>query len=73
MAAVILQEDKEQYLAPSEQVYGQKVHTSVLDEDAMDMDSPTVEPGIMKTNQGFDDSNSMTSGALASSRDKMTG
>jgi len=43
MSAVVLHEDKEHYLS-AEQVYGEDVRTAVLDEDAMELETPLVEP-----------------------------
>ena len=42
-SAIVLHEDKEHYPS-AEQVYGQDVRTAVLDEDAMELDTPLVEP-----------------------------
>ena len=48
MNAIVLHEDKEHYLS-AEQTFGEGVRTAVLDEDAMDLDTPIVEPVITKT------------------------
>jgi U5 small nuclear ribonucleoprotein component len=48
--AIVLHEDKEHYPS-AEQVYGEDVRTAVLDEDAMELDTPLVEPVITKTHQ----------------------
>jgi len=47
MSAVVLHEDKEHYLS-AEQVYGEDVRTAVLDEDAMELETPLVEPVIRR-------------------------
>jgi 116 kDa U5 small nuclear ribonucleoprotein component len=44
---IVLHEDKEHYLS-AEQVYGEEVKAVVLDEDAMDLDTPIVEPVTRK-------------------------
>lgn len=49
MGAVVLHEDKVHYPSAGE-VYGEEVRTAVLDEDAMDLDVPLVEPVSTKTN-----------------------
>jgi U5 small nuclear ribonucleoprotein component len=41
--AVVLHEDKEHYES-AEQIYGEDVRTAVLDEDAMELETPIVEP-----------------------------
>jgi len=46
--AIVLHEDKEHYES-AEQVYGKDVNTVVLDEDAMDIDTPIMEPVIVKS------------------------
>ena len=46
--AIILHEDKIHYPS-AEEVYGDGVRTAVLDEDAMDLDEPIVEPVKKKT------------------------
>lgn len=46
--AIILHEDKVHYPS-AEEVYGDDVRTAVLDEDAMDLDEPIVEPVTKKT------------------------
>mmetsp|Transcript_18743 Transcript_18743/g.46413 ORF Transcript_18743/g.46413 Transcript_18743/m.46413 type:complete len:1029 (+) Transcript_18743:77-3163(+) len=46
--AIVLHEDKEHYLS-AEQTYGEGVRTAVLDEDAMDLDTPIVEPVVTKS------------------------
>lgn len=43
MNAVVLHEDKEHYQS-AEQVFGEDVRTAVLDEDAMELETPLVEP-----------------------------
>lgn len=43
MNAIVLHEDKTHYPEAS-QVYGEDVRTAVLDEDAMDLETPIVEP-----------------------------
>lgn len=48
--AIVLHEDKEHYMS-AEQVYGNDVTVAVLDEDAMDLDQPIVEPVLIKTHQ----------------------
>jgi U5 small nuclear ribonucleoprotein component len=48
MNAIVLHEDKDHYLS-AEQTYGEGVRTAVLDEDAMDLDTPIVEPVVIKT------------------------
>ena len=48
MNAIVLHEDKEHYLS-AEQTFGEGVRTAVLDEDAMDLDTPIVEPVTTKT------------------------
>ena len=48
MSAIVLHEDKEHYPS-AEQVYGEDVRTAVLDEDAMDLETPIVEPVSTKT------------------------
>ena len=50
MSAVVLHEDKEHYLS-AEQVYGEDVRTAVLDEDAMELETPLVEPVKTKTDR----------------------
>jgi len=50
MGAIVLHEDKVHYPSASE-VYGEEVRTAVLDEDAMDLDVPLVEPVSTKTNR----------------------
>ena len=47
-SAIVLHEDKEHYPSAGE-VYGPGVTTAVLDEDAMDLDVPIVEPLRTKT------------------------
>jgi len=47
-SAIVLHEDKEHYPS-AEEVYGEGVRTAVLDEDAMDLDEPIVEPVVKKT------------------------
>uniref|UniRef100_A0A6V2JL03 Tr-type G domain-containing protein n=1 Tax=Ditylum brightwellii TaxID=49249 RepID=A0A6V2JL03_9STRA len=46
--AIVLHEDKVHYPSASE-VYGEGVRTAVLDEDAMDIDVPIIEPPKTKT------------------------
>ena len=46
--AIVLHEDKEHYES-AEQVYGKDVNTVVLDEDAMDIDTPIMEPVVVKS------------------------
>jgi U5 small nuclear ribonucleoprotein component len=48
MNAIVLHEDKEHYPS-ADQVYGEGVRTAVLDEDAMDLDTPLVEPIVTKS------------------------
>mmetsp|Transcript_5060 Transcript_5060/g.7322 ORF Transcript_5060/g.7322 Transcript_5060/m.7322 type:complete len:1028 (-) Transcript_5060:256-3339(-) len=48
--AIVLHEDKVHYPSAQE-VYGEEVRTAVLDEDAMDLDAPLVEPVATKTNR----------------------
>ena len=43
MSAIVLHEDKEHYPS-AEQVFGEEVRTAVLDEDAMEIETPLVEP-----------------------------
>jgi U5 small nuclear ribonucleoprotein component len=50
MQAIVLHEDKVHYPSATE-VYGDEVRTAVLDEDAMDLDVPLVEPVSTKTNR----------------------
>ena len=50
MTAVVLHEDKEHYLS-AEQVYGEEVRTAVLDEDAMELETPLVEPVKTKSDR----------------------
>jgi U5 small nuclear ribonucleoprotein component len=50
MNAIVLHEDKEHY-ASAEQTFGEGVRTAVLDEDAMDLDTPIVEPVVTKSNK----------------------
>jgi U5 small nuclear ribonucleoprotein component len=50
--AIVLHEDKVHYPSAS-QVYGEEVRTAVLDEDAMDLDVPLVEPVSTKTNRAL--------------------
>jgi len=50
MSAVVLHEDKEHYLS-AEQVYGEEVRTAVLDEDAMELETPLVEPVKTKSDR----------------------
>ncbi|GAX10690.1 116 kDa U5 small nuclear ribonucleoprotein component [Fistulifera solaris] len=45
--AIVLHEDKEHY-ASAEQVYGEEVRTAVLDEDAMDIETPIMEAETKK-------------------------
>lgn len=46
--AIVLHEDKVHYPS-AEEVYGEGVRTAVLDEDAMDLEEPIVEPARKKT------------------------
>jgi U5 small nuclear ribonucleoprotein component len=48
MNAIVLHEDKEHYPS-AEQTFGEGVRTAVLDEDAMDLDTPIVEPVMTKS------------------------
>lgn len=48
--AIVLHEDKTHYPSAQE-VYGEDVRTAVLDEDAMDLDVPLVEPVATKSNR----------------------
>lgn len=50
LQAIVLHEDKVHYPSALE-VYGEDVRTAVLDEDAMDLDVPLVEPISTKTNR----------------------
>ena len=50
MNAVVLHEDKEHYMS-AEQVYGEEVRTAVLDEDAMELETPLVEPVKTKSDR----------------------
>eukprot|EP00538_Stauroneis_constricta_P000158 CAMPEP_0119551688 /NCGR_PEP_ID=MMETSP1352-20130426/4873_1 /TAXON_ID=265584 /ORGANISM="Stauroneis constricta, Strain CCMP1120" /LENGTH=1046 /DNA_ID=CAMNT_0007597789 /DNA_START=65 /DNA_END=3205 /DNA_ORIENTATION=+ len=50
MNSIVLHEDKEHYPSAGE-VYGEDVRTAVLDEDAMDLETPLVEPVVNKTNR----------------------
>ena len=50
MNAIVLHEDKEHYLSAKE-TYGEEVRTAVLDEDAMDLETPIVEPVSNKTHR----------------------
>mmetsp|Transcript_23789 Transcript_23789/g.56006 ORF Transcript_23789/g.56006 Transcript_23789/m.56006 type:complete len:1115 (+) Transcript_23789:129-3473(+) len=54
--AIVLHEDKEHY-ASAEDTFGEGVRTAVLDEDAMDLDQPIVEPVVTKSHHvaGLDD------------------
>lgn len=54
---IVLHEDKEHYMS-AEQVYGEDVKAIVLDEDAMDLDTPIVEPNITKHHTTFTSSSS---------------
>ena len=47
-SAIVLHEDKVHYPS-AEEVYGEGVRTAVLDEDAMDLENPIVEPVVKKT------------------------
>ena len=53
MNAIVLHEDKEHYLS-AEQTFGEQVRTAVLDEDAMDLETPLVEPVVTKTHKVAD-------------------
>ena len=57
---IVLHEDKEHYMS-AEQVYGEDVKAIVLDEDAMDLDTPIVEPVITKQHTTFTSSSSSSS------------
>ena len=46
--AIVLHEDKEHYPS-AEDTFGEGVRTAVLDEDAMDLDQPIVEPVVTKS------------------------
>eukprot|EP00536_Pseudo-nitzschia_multiseries_P003556 jgi/Psemu1/323067/estExt_fgenesh1_pg.C_560008 len=46
--AIVLHEDKDHY-ASAEDTFGEGVRTAVLDEDAMDLDQPIVEPVVTKS------------------------
>ena len=46
--AIVLHEDKEHYPS-AEETFGEGVRTAVLDEDAMDLDQPIVEPVVIKS------------------------
>lgn len=46
--AIVLHEDKEHYASAAE-TFGEGVRTAVLDEDAMDLDTPIVEPVVHKS------------------------
>ena len=48
MNAIVLHEDKEHYPSASE-TFGAGVRTAVLDEDAMDIETPIVEPVVTKS------------------------
>jgi U5 small nuclear ribonucleoprotein component len=48
MNAIVLHEDKEHYPSASE-TFGEGVRSAVLDEDAMDLDTPIVEPIVTKS------------------------
>jgi U5 small nuclear ribonucleoprotein component len=50
IGAIVLHEDKVHYPSAQE-VYGEDVRTAVLDEDAMDLDAPLVEPVSTKSNR----------------------
>lgn len=50
MSAVVLHEDKEHYQS-AEQVFGEDVRTAVLDEDAMELETPLVEPVKTKSDR----------------------
>jgi 116 kDa U5 small nuclear ribonucleoprotein component len=52
--AIVLHEDKVHYPSANE-VYGDEVRTAVLDEDAMDLNVPLVEPVTTKTNRAKGD------------------
>ena len=47
-SAIVLHEDKEHYPDASH-VYGADVHTAVMEHDAMDLDTPLVEPVVQST------------------------
>jgi 116 kDa U5 small nuclear ribonucleoprotein component len=48
MNAIVLHEDKEHY-ATAEETFGQGVRAAVLDEDAMDLETPIVAPVVTKS------------------------
>jgi 116 kDa U5 small nuclear ribonucleoprotein component len=50
MNAIVLHEDKVHYPSAQE-IYGEEVRTAVLDEDAMDLSVPIVEPVLNQTNR----------------------
>jgi len=52
--AIVLHEDKEHYQS-AEAVYGQDVKAVLLDEDAMDLDTPIVEPVSVQQHTVVDD------------------
>jgi U5 small nuclear ribonucleoprotein component len=54
MHAIVLHEDKEHY-ASAEQVYGDDVRVAVLDEDAMELETPIVEPVLTKSHHADSD------------------
>ena len=51
--AIVLHEDKEHYPS-AEQTFGEGVRTAVLDEDAMELDQPIVEPVVTKSHHAED-------------------
>ena len=51
MNAIALHEDKEHYASAQERS-GADVKTAVLDEDAMDLDQPLVEPVVVAAASG---------------------
>mmetsp|Transcript_49240 Transcript_49240/g.119336 ORF Transcript_49240/g.119336 Transcript_49240/m.119336 type:complete len:1086 (-) Transcript_49240:76-3333(-) len=53
MNAIVLHEDKEHY-ASAEDTFGHDVKTAVLDEDAMELDQPLVEPVVTKSHHVAD-------------------
>jgi 116 kDa U5 small nuclear ribonucleoprotein component len=59
---IVLHEDKDHYMS-AEQVYGEDVKAIVLDEDAMDLDTPIVEPIVTKQHTTFASSSSSSTAA----------
>lgn len=52
--AIVLHEDKEHYASAAE-TFGEDVRTAVLDEDAMDLETPIVEPIVHKSHAAPED------------------